>query len=745
MSAAWQGDTQYERHLPREVLDMVRSTARNVEALGRSVHVRNSTSHTSRGSKSQKQPDASARNSSLYHQRADDGEYHDHRGSRYEVESVDEPPPPRHHPNERRSRNRSPDTDIPRPPISESASRDAHEFSSDIGKRWGPALQQLALSISGQAPTGSVAPTEHLAIERDVGKAHEAELAKLKIDVKEMQRVHEEAVSHLRLDHAREVNRVRDEMIAQRQQAVEDATERMLASFAVKQQLLHSETENYKSLLDSANHRAAELEKKVFVLVSDYAASQHHVQALQRDIEEKKRHASLSATDLDSLKKDLTRAEEAAHSREAEVRSCRSREATLQNELKTTQATLDQFREALREQEALAKKNLQTVSDDFDSANRMYQDLLTKATTRLERYEKLKVRQQELKEQLSAKEKALHLQVTATEAAERRLLEEATRTDAERQSLRDELHRKEHELREERALGRIAIEDCNETARARREEGEMRVAELSRENAKLQKTLDKLTNEAQVTAGSVKHLQEQNVKQSTELARVQREMAEKTAKFRDALGETRSSADEAIASLNRQLDEKDKKLQAIVAANVEDGTLRKLRKQLEDERSRRAALEEQLAQMRQKAKEAEEHAMLEVRREQLRQPQLHSTTPKQKIVVTATVQPQRPLPDPTPNAEKKAPSPTVVDRIPLPNAPVPPTSAVATARPLDPLPAGGPTVASIHQRIAASREEFLAKCVNIVRRVKYRQPRSSGKPPRGDWEGHSDSGDESDD
>ena len=85
---------------------------------------------------------------------------------------------------------------------------------------------------------------------------------------------------------------------------------------------------------------------------------------------------------------------------------------------------------------------------------------------------------------------------------------------------------------------------------------------------------------------------------------------------RDIIETTRSQSNETIAALKRQLSEKDKKLEQLVAAS---GEVQKWRKQLEEERGKRAAVEEQLSSLRHKAREAEESSMLEVRKEQLRQ------------------------------------------------------------------------------------------------------------------------------
>jgi hypothetical protein len=758
----------YEQYLPRDVQDLVRATSRSVKALGH-AHDMNRSHPSTFASSSADERISSSRGSDR---------------DAFEVDSVDEGRRWHHRPSDGAARGRqevrqaSANTSrdaFARPPTAPVQQQGlSSSFSSDIGRKWGPAFEQITRNIitpRAGSPTAQqhqqvvldqntdpvAAVDAKLAKERDdaVLKSASSELARLKVDMKEAELRHEEALHELRMKHARELNTVRDEVLAARQQAASDATERMLATFSVKQQMLLSEIEEHKLLSKGVKARSDELEQKLFVMAADLQAANSRIQQLQRDVEEKTRHLEVAQVDSNTLRKDLDRAEELVRSRDAELRGYRQREVAAVQTERSLLARAEQLEQRVRANEADATARLRLIEEEFLGSNQLYQQLLTEASGRIDKYERLKLKYRDARALHAAQEQA-NADLTAQLSAERRRAETAAaEMTSELARLSSLVSQKEHDGRDERSKLHQRIAELEKELREARSAAEDRIASLGADVSSLGSQLHKAQQAHAAASHTGSLLEEQLGVARQQLLASEAEADARVRECSELVESTRAQSLETINALKRQLADKDKKLEQLVAAS---GDAQKWRRQLDEERGRRAALEEHLVTFRQKAKEAEEAAMLEVRKEQLRQSTAHALAsataraqqPPASIAsnssgrVPAEPKAPQPLaaagadhstgPRPPPRSAHRLPSPA--DEPPTPEqrpAPAPESSITMGTEPSggsagdrDRMQTFHATAQDVHHRIAESREEFLAKCATIVRSLRYRGGTSAG-------------------
>lgn len=249
-------------------------------------------------------------------------------------------------------------------------------------------------------------------------------------------------------------------------------------------------------------------------------------------------------------------------------------------------AEINRLNEEKDEIQRATRLGIQQIEEECTISVQNYQNLLNESSGRMERLERIARKYKSLKEKESEREVAMESMRRKNEETIEMLMGRCEKAEEAERVLRANSEKiqashsiAQHELEKEKAT--------LQSLRTRLEEAEKKVIQGER-----------LLSDATTAAA-----ERETALESTLTAQ------------RHQLAEERHIAEETIATLKRQLKEKEAKLCALAASSEEP--LRRVRGLLEDERRRRLQAEDKLHALRRKAKEAEEKATMELKREQL--------------------------------------------------------------------------------------------------------------------------------
>jgi hypothetical protein len=451
----------------------------------------------------------------------------------------------------------------------------------------------------------------------------------------------DEAMLQLRMDHAREMAELRQTFTLERASATKHTADELATTYGIQQQLLQSS-------LQTERERVAEVEEQLRLTRREAAQRRmdledatHALTTLQS------KHAQLSAAQQELVAQTTqwrAQAEKAAATTrqlEAQEKVWKAKEVDWQAKEGQLQQRVAAAEERVQQQETSAQEVLAQVEAEFTRTSQSYQDLLAEATKRMAYLEKSHRKYKVLKE-ANTLLKAEHAQLVES------TMQRTQRHDSEVNALRAEVQELRQQLHQRDCVSQEASDSYQETLRDYKRRLELQEANAAEHIKTLQQHIDTANHtiellRTQLEGAKQELLEEQERSQQQHMAAAQAELAAK-----ECLAEQQRNAaaykvrtEDIIAQQKRQLRDKDAKMHALAASAAEP--LQRLREQLDDERGRRARLEEQLKTYKRKAKEAEEHAAAEIRREQLRTalltPAAASASVPQRLLRSATATP----------------------------------------------------------------------------------------------------------
>ncbi|RNF17695.1 BRCT domain-containing protein [Trypanosoma cruzi] len=448
-----------------------------------------------------------------------------------------------------------------------------------------------------------------------------AALERLRRQLAEQEASHREEVSRIRMEHNRELSQLRHEALETRQKSEEEVTTQLQASFNVKQKLLQVALEEERLQADEARKTVEEREKAIEKLKLELEAATSQRQSLQGDVDAKKRQVADLRESLTGTRKRLAELEEELTKRKGDLVESRQREKMMTMREKDALDLVSRLELQLREQDQRSREELRRLEAEFHLTTKSYQDLIGEATEKLTALEKVERKYHALKEQRrqqKEQKEELALKLTSVQEEKKHLTERLEFLQQELEQLRLQIARKEHEMREERAGHQKIVEGI--TQQLQEEEHK-----YCREVEALQQALRHAEDRTVRLEREVEGLSDKLKEEQAHSKQLLLKMEQSALRHREDLSSTRRSAsahqqqtESVLSSLRRQLREKDAKLEALATTASEP--IQRLRNQLEDERSKRAHLEEQFNRYKERAKVAKEAALREIRREQQRAP-----------------------------------------------------------------------------------------------------------------------------
>ncbi|ORC89042.1 BRCT domain-containing protein [Trypanosoma theileri] len=450
-------------------------------------------------------------------------------------------------------------------------------------------------------------------------KQSKATVERLQQQLKEQDESHRRELSELRTEHSSELAQLRREIFEARQKAEEEVSTQLLASFSVKQKLLQAEVVNERMRAEEMNRTIEERNKTIERLHAQLEEASGHLRQLQSEVDAKERQVKELRDNVLKTRKDLAALEEEVATRVGELAESKRREKLAVEREKESQSLVNRLESQLREQEQRSREELHRLEEEFHSTSKSYQNLIGEATDKLTALEKVERKYRTLKEQNRQQKQQLQEEIarlTSVQDEKQQHLKRIEELQQDVETLRLQLARKEHEMREERASQhhmvdslKKQLEEEEDKACQERENLQKSVRHTEECMARLQREMESLTQQLEEER---QHSKELLVKLEESALRHQEDLAS----VRQAASSYQQQTESILASMRRQLREKDAKLQALASTASEP--IQRLRSQLEDERGRRATLEEQFNRYKQKAKAAEEAALREIRREQNR-------------------------------------------------------------------------------------------------------------------------------
>ncbi|ESL10442.1 hypothetical protein TRSC58_01825 [Trypanosoma rangeli SC58] len=509
-----------------------------------------------------------------------------------------------------------------------------------------PAASAAQMSANERAPVSNVPREAILSMESTETRRHQEEaptfapaqsgpaLERLQCQLEEQEKSHREQLSHLRMEHSRELSQLRHDALQARQKAEEEVAAQLQASFTVKQKLLQAAVENERLQAEEARKTIGEKDGIIERLRAEVEAAASRNQSTLGEVDAKKRQVAQLRESLTSTRKQLAELEEEVVRHKEDLAESKRREKLMVGREQDALGLVSRLELQLREQDQRSREELRRLEAEFHSTAKSYQDLLGEATEKLTALEKMQRKYNTLKEQRrqqKQQQEELTSKVTAVQEEKQQAVERAETLQQELEHLRLQIARKEHEMREERAGHHRTVEGI--TQQLQEEE-----TKAKREAEALQKALHhaedrfaRLEREVEGLRTQLKEEQEHSKQQLLQLEQSALRHQEDLATTRRAASAHQQQTESVIASLKRQLREKDVKLEALATTASEP--VQRLRSQLEDERSKRAHLEEQFNRYKQRAKVAKEAALREVRREQQRM----SSVPRSQSRPSATL------------------------------------------------------------------------------------------------------------
>lgn len=429
-------------------------------------------------------------------------------------------------------------------------------------------------------------------------------------------RAKEEAMLQLRMNHAKEIAEVRQSFTLERAATAKHTADELSTTYGIQQQVLQASLQTERERVAEAEEQLRLTRRESAQRRLDFDDATHALTALQH------KHTTLSTAHQELIaqsaqwRADLEKSTATVRQLEAQEKVWKAKEVDWVTKDRQLQQRAEAAEARVAQQESSAQEVLTQVEAEFTQTSQSYQDLLTEATKRMAYLEKSHRKYKLLKE-LHAALTAEHTQlIETTVQARQRQEHEVSSVRAEVQELRQQLHQRDSASQE-------ASESYQETLRDYKRRLELQEASAAERTKTLQQHVDTANHTIDLLRSQLEGVKQELVAEQGRSQQQQMEAAQAQLQAKEALADQQRSAaayklrtDDVMSQQKRQLREKDTKLQALAASAAEP--VQRLREQLEDERGRRARLEEQLKSYKRRAKEAEEHAAAEIRREQLR-------------------------------------------------------------------------------------------------------------------------------
>ncbi|KEG12252.1 BRCT domain-containing protein [Trypanosoma grayi] len=469
------------------------------------------------------------------------------------------------------------------------------------------------------APPGPTVTEREYEAHRPLPSQSDATLEHLQRQLRKQEASHQEKLSQLRVEHNSEIAQLRRDALEARQKAEDEISSQIMASFNVKQKLLRAEMESERARADEAHQMMGESQKTIERLRKELEAGVGSNLELQERMKAKEKQITELRETLSNTRKQLATREEELAKHSGELGESKRREKLVTVREQEALDLVKRLESQLREQQERSREELRRLEAEFHSTTTSYQQLIGEATEKLAALERVERKYRALKEQhrqQKQQQEALASKMASVQEEKRQLVERIDGLHQDVEALRLQLARKEHEMREERASHHQIVEGItkrleDEGDNTSREKEELQKAVRHAEECvlRLQREVEGLTHQLHEEQA---HSKELLVKLEQSALRHQEDLTS----ARRAASTYQQQSEGVLSSLKRQLREKDAKLEALATTASEP--IQRLRSQLEDERSRRANLEEQFNRYKQKAKAAEEAALREIRREQHR-------------------------------------------------------------------------------------------------------------------------------
>ncbi|KAG8345917.1 hypothetical protein TRVL_03254 [Trypanosoma vivax] len=437
--------------------------------------------------------------------------------------------------------------------------------------------------------------------------------------MEEREALHKEEISQVRAEYNAEIIRIRREGLEARQKAMDDVTAQLTASFEVKLKLLRAELESERHRVAEVRKVLAESQKSVACLQAELDSTKKDNELLRKDASAKSKTATKSREALVEVRKELAQTRDELVMREKEVADSKRSEKLAVMREQEKKNLLKQMEQQLRDQEQRSREEIRRLEAEFDSTTDDYQKLIKEAAEKLAVLEKVEKKYRSLKEE--HREQKHHQDevssgVLLLREEKKQLEEQVEKLQTESESLHLQLARKEHELREERAEHNQVVDGIMKRLEQQEEK-------TSQEHDELQKCVRHSEERIVRLQRAIEGLEQQLKEEQAHSKELLLKLEESSQRHQEELAAARRSASsyqqqsEGITlSLKRQLREKNAKLEAL--AKTASEPIQRLRTQLEDERSKRAKLEEQFTRYKERAKAAEQAALRVIRHEQQR-------------------------------------------------------------------------------------------------------------------------------
>ncbi|KPA75371.1 hypothetical protein ABB37_08652 [Leptomonas pyrrhocoris] len=453
----------------------------------------------------------------------------------------------------------------------------------------------------------------------------------------------EEAMLQLRMDHAREMAEVRQSSSLERASAAKNTADELATTYGIQQQLLQTSLQTERERVAEAEEQLRLTRREAAQRKLDLEDATHALETLQS------KHTTLANAHQELVAQSAqwrAHAEKASttvRQLEAQEKVWKAKEVDWQARETQLQQRLEAAEVRLRQQEASAQEVLAQVETEFTQTSQSYQDLLAEATKRMSYLEKSHRKYKVMKESHNLL-KTEHAQLVES------ALQRTQRHESEVSALTAEVLELRRQLHQRDSVSQEASESYQETLRDYKRRLELQEANAAEHAQTLQQhiatanhTIELLRTQLESAKQEVLEEQRRSQQQQMEAAQAELHARENLAEQQRSAAAFKVRTEDVIAQQKRQLKEKDTKMQALAAGAAEP--VQRLREQLEDERGRRARLEEQLKTYKRKAKQAEEHAAAEIRREQLRNALLStpaasaSASAPQRLLRSATATP----------------------------------------------------------------------------------------------------------
>ncbi|CCD12446.1 unnamed protein product [Trypanosoma congolense IL3000] len=525
--------------------------------------------------------------------------------------------------------------------FSSSAAFNQVNGSSSFGKSWKDTLRSL---ISGEAPTSiteettmptaasrsgtpytqkgeavfCTAPPGHRS-RSATAERREGTVELLQRQLKEKDRLHNEEMTQLRAEHRMELSRVRRAALDARQKTFDEVTSQLQSSSDVKMKLMQAEIESERKRGDATQKMLEEERVVVNRLRGELEDATSNAKALQKDVNIKAKLLTKLRENLENTQRELADCKEEIEKLCKKASEITRREKLAVSREKENQALVKEFEQRLEEQQKRSREEVGRLQDELRSMAEGYEKLINETSERLTALGKFEQKYRALKEQHRGEKKQykeVSSETAALKAENKELERKLEGFQSELDTLRVQIARKEHEMREEKAKHSQVVDGIVQKLEEQQEAASREMTDLRKDarsfeerSARLQRTVESLERQLQEE-------QEHSKKLLLKLEESSRRHQEELAASRQSASSYQKQTEEIMSSLKRQLREKDAKLEVLAATASEP--LQRLRKQLEDERSKRAHLEEQFNRYKHKAKLAQEAALREIRREQQR-------------------------------------------------------------------------------------------------------------------------------